>query len=355
MDMRKILALVVGAIIFIGCGHEKTTDEKPIKYVKTQKILHSNNLKEYIFNGKIKEKSDVMLSFRVGGPLSSMKVKVGDYVKKGDVIATIDKRDYKLQLQSAKARYNQLEGEYSRYKELYKKGKLPANSYEKIESGYLLAKAGYENAVNQLNDTELRTPVSGYIYNKLKDNHETIEAGHPIVSVIDVSNLEVVVNVPASQLINIDKCYKNFVDVKNAGVFDKPVSLLSISEKTGHDELYEVRFLLNNSSENTIRSGMSAKVTLLCEDVGTTNITVPVEAVFHKKGKNLVWVFDMDSSRVKSREISLKELRTGGKMEVLSGLNMNDVIITAGVNSLVENQQVKPLPEKSETNIGGIL
>jgi RND family efflux transporter MFP subunit len=351
----SVIVLFVATILLVGCSSEKTTDKKLIKYVKTEKILNSSNLKEYIFNGKIKEKSDVTLSFRVGGPLNSLNVKVGDYVKKGDVIATIDKRDYQIQLQSAKAQYQQLEGEYNRYKELYDKKKLPANSYEKVKSGYLLAKAGYENAVNQLNDTELRSPFSGYIYKKFKSNHETTAPGLPIVSVIDVSKLEVVVNVPASQLINIDKCHKNYVDIKNAGVFDKPVSLLSVNEKTGDDELYEVRFSLNNSSENTIRSGMSAKVTLLCEDASVSNITIPVEAVFHKNGRNLVWVFDMDSSKVTSREISIKELKTGGKMEILSGLKMNEVIITAGVNSLVENQQVKPLPEKSESNIGGIL
>ncbi len=77
------------------------------------------------------------MSFRVGGPLISFNVKSGDFVRKGQVIAAIDKRDYQLQVQSTKAQFQQLRGEYERYKELYGKDKIPANSYEKIESGYL--------------------------------------------------------------------------------------------------------------------------------------------------------------------------------------------------------------------------
>jgi len=160
----SLLSILSLAIFFSSCTSHKKEHKEVVKYVKVETVKSTNENSNLVFNGIIKEKSLTSLSFRVGGPLKILNVKPGDFVKKGNLIAAIDKRDYELQLQSTKAQFLQLKGEYSRYKELFEEDKIPANSYEKIESGYLMAKTAFENAENQLKDAELRAPFSGYIH-----------------------------------------------------------------------------------------------------------------------------------------------------------------------------------------------
>ena len=58
-----------------------------------------------------------------------------------------------------------------------------------------MAEAAYNNAINQLQDTELKAPFSGYIFEKKAESFQTVGAGMPIVSMIDVSSLEIIINV----------------------------------------------------------------------------------------------------------------------------------------------------------------
>jgi RND family efflux transporter MFP subunit len=345
---------LAGAITLAGCGGDNIKVEEKVKYVKVQKVKSYQDRDKLIFNGKIKEKSLTSLSFRVGGPLVNLNVNTGDYVNKGQVIAVIDKRDYKLQVQSTKAQYTQLEGEYERYKELYNKNKIPANSFEKIESGYLMAKTAYENAVNQLNDTELKAPAAGYIHEKFTENFQTVGPGQPIVSIINLSKLEVVISVPENQLLAIRSCRNTYLDVKNANVSKLPVTVLSVADKAKSDGLYEVKFSFKNNKSMNIFPGMSAEITMNFDN--NDNITlIPSSSVFRKDKGSYVWVYNAESKSITKRRIEIKQIAQDGFVEITSGLKSDEQIVTAGTHYLYENQIVKPIVKASETNIGRLL
>jgi RND family efflux transporter MFP subunit len=356
MKFKSLILTIsaVSALLLASCGSKEKEEAPKAKYVKVEQVFSQKGGGKLVFNGQIKEKSLTTLSFRVGGPLVRLNVKTGDYVRKGQIIASIDKRDYKLQVQSTKAQYEQLKGEYERYKELYEKNKLPANSFEKIESGYLMAKTGYENAVNQLNDTELRAPFSGYIYEKKAENFQTVGPGVPIVSIIDLSSLEVVISVPENQILNIKRSSDNYLEVKNAGVSNFPVSIISIGEKAKRDGLYEVKLSFANNKELNISPGMSAEVTMYCKGEAASK-TIPSAAVFYKDNKTCVWLYNTGTKTISQKEIQVKGIISDGKIEVLNGLSIGDSIVTTGVNSLSEGQTVEPIKKPASTNIGGLL
>ncbi len=352
--LTSLIAMSLTLFLF-GCGgvneEQKLTHAK---YVKVEKVSNQHFNDKMVFNGVIKEKSLNSISFRIGGPLKKFLVNQGDYVKKGDLIAKIDKRDYQLQVQSTKAQYEQVSGEYERYKALFSKNKIPANTYEKIESGYLLAKTAYENAVNQLNDSELRAPFSGYIHEKFVENFQTIGPGQAVVSIVDLSKLEIVISIPENQLSKIKNSTSNFLSVKNANISELPVSILSIGEKAKNDGLFEMRFELDNQKSLKVFPGMSAEISMLCS-AHERAIDVPISAVFYNESKTWVWVLNNETKQIKKREVQIKNIHSGGRVEVLSGLQPNEIIVTAGVNSLLDNQLVEPLKTKSSTNIGGLL
>ena len=356
MKLRNLIsvALIATIIILSGCSENKTQQDETIQYVKTEKVSPKTEAEKLVFNGTIQEQSLTTLSFRVGGPIIKLNVKMGDYVKKGDVIASIDKRDYELQVKSTKAQYQQLEGEYKRYKELYEKNKIPANSYEKIESGYLMAKTGYDNAVNQLRDTDLKAPFSGYIHQKMVENFQTIGPGIPIVSMIDISKLEVVIAIPENLINKVKHSDENYLSVKNANVTDLPIHLLNIDGKTGNDGMYKMKFNFTNEPSYNIYPGMSAEVTMYCHNPNET-MRIPATSIIHENNKNFVWLYNINTQTVKKNPVKIIRIANNGYVEISSGLKYGDIIITAGVNYLFEGQKVEPIKEISKTNIGGLL
>jgi len=346
--------MVLSLIFVIGCKNTSEVKEEVIKLVKVEMLSSEQGVEYLAFNGKVKEKSLTLLSFRVGGPLVKVNVNAGDFVNKGDLIAQIDKRDYQIQLDNAKAQYIQIKGEYERYKELFENDKIPANTFEKIESGYKMAKAGFENATNQLNDTELKAPISGYIHEKMVENFNTVGAGQPVLSILDMSQLEIIVSVPENQVLEMKSCQENYLSVKNANVFDIPIQLKSVNEKTGKDGMYEVRFVMNNKEGLNIYPGMSAEVKVICK--GTeSEIYLSSDVVFMDKGMTCVWVYEPKKQQVRKQEVVVTCMRKGGELEIIEGLKTGDFIVTAGVHSLSDAQKVRPITQGSASNVGGLL
>lgn len=357
MKIRKSVVLFIVIIFaFASCNNKSDNESntETIKYVKVETIDSGLTQNKMVFNGKIKEKSLTSLSFRVGGPLAKLTVESGDFVRAGQVIATIDKRDYELQVQTTKAQFTQIEGEYKRYKELVEKDKIPENTFEKIKSGYLMAQTAYENAQNQLKDTELKAPFSGYVFEKFVENHQTVGPGAPIISLIDNSELEAVISVSESQVSRVRNDKESFLTVVNAGVKNLPVKLQSVSEKTLQDGLYEVKFSFSNNSKLNITPGMTAEVTMYC-DAQNNSITIPGSAVFHEKTSDFVWVYNPSSKKVAKREIVISGVVSEGKAAVSSGVKSGEQLVTAGVHYLVDGQEVKPVKTPSVTNVGGLL
>jgi RND family efflux transporter MFP subunit len=347
--------ILIGAFFLVSCSENESKEiTKHLKYVKIEKVSSQNANQELIFNANIKEKSLNMLSFRVGGPMTQLNVQAGEFVQKGQVIAQIDKRDYETQLATRRAQYEQIKAEYERYQELHDKSKIPDNSYEKVKSGYLMAKAAYENAVHQLEDTELKAPFSGYIHEKMSENYQTVGPGQPIVSMIDKSVLEMQISVPENQISNINKEGLSLINIKNANIKNHPIQLVNISNKTGKDGLYKIKYLIEGEVCTNILPGMSSEV--IIQSPETSQLTsIPSSAVFNKNKQNYVWLYNSNSKNITQKQIKINGFLSDGNIEVIDGLKQGDSVVTSGVSSLFEGELVEPIKPASATNIGGLL
>ncbi len=352
--VRSILGLVLIIFFMSGCEKDVQKAEESTKYVKIYKISDGATSTRLVFNGEVKEKSKVDVSFRVGGPLVRLSVKEGDYVKKGELIAAIDNRDYKIQLESSKARYDQVKSEFERYDQLFSKEKIPANTYEKIKSQYLLVKSSYENAQHQYDDTQLASPMSGYVFKKHVENFQTVGPGQPIISIIDNSTLEVIVHVPENQLASINSNKEFLLNVTSADLEQVPVTLINIAEKAGDHGLYEVKFNLINKNEMAVYPGMTAEISMYSAK-GGDGISIPSNSVFRNNNDTYVWLYDESKGTVQKQKVTIASLQSNGKVGISGGLSVGESIVEAGVHYLQENEKVQPVAEASKTNVGGLL
>ncbi len=345
----RMLLFIVAAgssAVLVSCS-SATADQTPeAPYVRVEPVSVESTSLPLEISGVIKEKQEVMLSFKVGGPILSLSVKEGDLVKKGEVIAQIDPRDYEIHLQAAKAQYDQITDEYGRNRQLFEQGKLPANTFEKLKAAYLATKSSFEAAQNALSDTRLVAPFTGYIFQKEVDPFETVNPGQPIVSLIDVSQVEVTFGLAESQIKDASSFGRIVCDVPNANAFSLPASIVSVSRKAGASNLFEVKLALANPN-GTLRPGLSATVRIQLPSQSGSQVQVPVSAVFSRNGQSNVWVYNPTTQVVACRAIALEANGRDGMLLVRHGLVAGESIVIAGVNKLTDNEKVRVLNPNS--------
>ncbi len=340
--------------MLVSCRDKNEKHSEIVKYVKTTEVKSGSGNKFYSFSGKVEELKEVNLSFRVGGPMTILNVREGDYVKEGDIIAEIDSRDYIIKYNQAKAAYEQSKSEFSRYEELYKINKISANNYEKFKTAYINSENIYNAAHNAMKDTKLKAPFSGYIHKKYAERHETVAPGVKIVSIIDMSELDISIQLTELQLSAFDYVENIYCSIKGAREDKLAVKVKSVNKKTNRADLYGVKLSLENPS-NKIKPGMSADVYVEYNNKKHNNILIPTSSIFSIEQDAYVWIYNSSSKVVNKRKIKIGALTNNGETEVLSGLKAGDIIVCAGVHSLIENQKVQLVKEISKTNIGGLL
>lgn len=347
---------LVGAVILISGACRQNRPEKEILPTVKMDTIQAYQDELYIaYPGKVKAASDVNLAFRVAGPILRVPAETGAFVRKDEVIAEIDPRDYRIQLSATEAEYKQIKAEAERVIELYRRNSVAVNDYDKAVSGLQQITAKYEAHKNALEDTRLLAPFDGYIQKKYFDAHETVNAGMPVISMINSGYFEVEIDIPSSDYVR-QRHFKSFsctFDVFPGKVF--PLELIEITRKANLNQLYRVRLRLKPEKDVAIAAGMSVNVTIEYEPKDVLLTSVPLTALFEKDGKPVVWVYEPASGSVKQREIKVAKFLKNGRAVVYDGLKIGEVVVSAGVRSLQEGMRVKLLKPVAGTNVGGLL
>ena len=143
MSQCKRVGLVGLGLAILLCGCRQPTEEnEPIRLVRTVKVGDLNAITDREFPGRAAAKQDVELSFQVAGPLISLPVDVGSQVKKGEVIAAIDPRDFEAVLASAQANLERAKANLL----AMERGARP-EEIEQLKADVLRAEATYDQAL----------------------------------------------------------------------------------------------------------------------------------------------------------------------------------------------------------------
>lgn len=341
--------------MFAGCKH-KEVKQANIKTIKTEAAAVYSEVKISSFPGKAKAASEINLSFRISGPITKINVTEGQFVRKGQVLAEMDSRDYAIQLSATEAEYTRIKAEADRIIQLHGKQSVSDNDYDKAITGLQQITAKYDAAKNTLADTKLTAPFDGYIQKRYYDRAEVISEGVSVFSMISDDLPEIEINIPASEFIKRDRfaSYECVFDVFPKSVFS--LELISINEKANANQLYTMRFRLNkNRALRKPSPGMSAMVTIKYKPEERQNISVPTTAICETENGTMVWVYDEITRTVKGRKVTVVQILNDGKVIISQEISAGEKIVTAGVHFLSEGEKVKLLSDVSSTNVGGLL
>lgn len=354
----KLCALSSAALL-VGCGGEPQYVDFGIPKVKVLEISDHHVQEDKLYFPAVANAAERShLSFRVAGEISKIYVKEGDQLKKGDLIAEIDPTDYQLDVDNASARYSVVNSQYKRSKPLVDKGLLAKSQFDEIAANRQIAYAELELAKLRLSFTKLMAPVDGIISRVNIDQFENIQVGQHVVNIHSVENVEVLIQLP-------DRLYVNQPSKKTLEIVEAVVKVPSgneynaqIKEFTTEPDpatgTFTVTLSLPMPEEEYILDGMAVEVTSKGEDIGldlNSGVQIPIEALFNADGDALerenkyVWVLNGDSSVTKQKVSTGKASKES--IQILSGLDNDQVVVIAGVSGLREGMKVQVIDKEA--------
>ncbi len=215
LGIALIVAVCFGIEVFRRRGALAPEPEEIIRPVRTALLDPDAALDVRRYFGSVQGAQRVNLSFRVPGTLQKLSADKGAWMKKGDLLATLDPRDFRTSLDraqgvlaQARAQYNEANANFKRYEELYSQKVIAAAEYDAYKaklnvtrSAVSQAEASVSAARDALRDTELRAPFDGVVADRMVENFQDVTAKQPVISFQDVSMLEIVFNVPEQDVL----------------------------------------------------------------------------------------------------------------------------------------------------------
>lgn len=351
ISMKKTWFIAFAAILNACSGNNSENGYCHSVYV-TSPNAADNSAKA--FSGRVEEAHTINVGFKTAGQLTKIHVKEGDYVKKGQLLAELDDADYRLGVDALQIQYNQLRDEVGRAARLYEKKSMSANDYEKASAGLRQLGVQLQANKNKLAYTKLYAPACGYVSSVNFSPAEMVDAGTSVLTLLDVSRMEVVADIPAASYFQRNN-FSGFTCTSSHMAGEHfPMELVSIVPKADGNQLYRLKLTFKNGDEKRFSPGMNVEVGITMKSDSTSTLRLPLSALFRNGNENCVWVLNADST-VTRRPVAIEPSTSAADAVISSGLSANDIVVRAGVNMLHEGEKVRVIQQPSETNVGGLL
>lgn len=361
--LRRVFAVVIPAMLLVAC-EQKAPEPQPPRLVNAMRVADTSGLTQRAFPGRARAGQEVNLSFRVAGPLITFPVSVGDEVKAGDVVARIDPQDYQTKLRTLEGQLGReqagrtrAQADLTRLQNIYKEdpGATSEAAIDRAKqardsagAGVRSLQASVENARDQLSYTELKAPFDGVVVETYVENFETVVAKQPILRLLDPTSIEFVINVPESLIGLSPYVEKVTVDFDALPDVEIPAKVKEIGKEASQaTRTYPVTLVMDQPEDAEILPGMAGQASIVSrppEDSKLVGIQIPATAVFSgdAPNKSFVWIVDEPTKTLSRREVQIGKLSRFGLL-ITAGLNAGEWIVTKGVHSLTEGQQVRIL------------
>ena len=333
--MKKILLLIAASVLFFQCTPKTNTtqvniaDKTPVvKVAKAEKRMIDHTVD---FVGNIEPSVKNYITSATSQRIEKIFVEVGDKVKKGDLLVTMESVNYvqtKLQLENLLIERNRIEA-------LLKSGGVTQQAYDQIQLQISIAKETLNNL--ELN-TNLTSPIDGVVAARNFDKGD-MAPGQPILVIIQLSPVKLFVNISEEYfpLVKVGAPVSVKLDTYENQSFESKIALIHpiIESAT---KTFQAQVQVSNQNLD-IRPGMFARVNVSLGE--EERLVVPDYAVIKQRGTNNRYVYILN----KDNTVSYTKIKTGKRFdnvyEILEGLKEGDTVVTAGHSNLLDKATVK--------------
>lgn len=351
------LALMLFTLVLSGCTDEDTKDKKvkkeeekaaiPVEVVETTR---GDIQQTYRSITTLEAENEAQVVARSTGILEKLLVEEGDIVEKGQLLAQLDIEQLTLELQQNAATLQRLDNELKRQEQLFRKKLGSTDARDRARFEYQSQQAQYQLTKLRLDYASIRAPISGMITERAVKAGNLIRDHELLFTIVDLDSLVAVLHLPEQQLVKVAKKQKVMlsIDALAGRLVIGEVDRIrpSIDTSTG-----TFRVMVSIPNENKqLKSGMFGKVEVVF-DTHHDTLILPRQAVVTEDNRSHVFVVENEVALQRNVTLGYEH---AGKVEVLSGLEQGDLVITTGQQIIKHQAKVEVLSDESATttNLG---
>lgn len=335
-NLIKSLSLLVALAAMTGCGGGKTkgtTEEANTKVlVKTERAVTENVPETAVFTSNIEAfQQNNIASATQGVRIDKILVDVGTPVRKGQLLATMDPTNY----HSTAAQLATAEADFARMQKVAAAGGIAKQQVEQTETSLEVQRA---NAKTLLENTELRSPIDGVVTARNYDPGDYPSSALPILTVMQINKLKITLSISEQYFPKVKNGMEADikVDMYPEKVYKGNVSLIypAIDPAT---RTFTIEITIPNPT-GELRPGMFSRTELMFGE--NEGVMVEDVAIQRQLGTNDKYVFVVKDGKAERRLVTTG-VQIGSKINILTGVEPGDEVVTAGISRLMQGTEVE--------------
>ena len=358
MKKKLLIALAMCMALGTGCGKEAAEEEKKLRSVEITTVGKSDISSEFAYTGKAAASKEVSVVPTIPGKVTDFNYDVGDKVKEGAVLFTVDSIDLQNNMRALEASYNvaalardNAKNTYENNKLLFDEGIIAKAEYDQIKYGYDAAEAQLTSLQVQMDtlkksisDCAVKSPMTGVIATRGIERGGFASQAMPSYTVMDLTTIKVEVGV-SEQVVNNIKVGDE-VSVLMTAVSEEPLTgvVATVAPAVGQTGTYTVKVELDNT-DGLIKAGMMAEVSFTAEKSEDT-IVLPRNAVITKDDETYVYLVEDGTAKKVIVEVGIE---AGETIEITKGLKNGDAVVTKGQTYISDGEAVNVVNAEPET------
>ena len=340
----NILTILGLAFTLSACDKKDKNDTEKEKEeiaipVETALVSTDSITAFYPSTTSLESEQDASVVAKVGGIVEKYFVEEGDRVKAGQVLAQLETERLKLELSRSEANLNKLKNDLKRTASIYKKNLVSSESFEKLQFEYDSQKADYELARLELTFATVKAPIDGVISKRYVKVGNMIAVNEAVYHITDFDPLHAIIYVPEKELYKIknNQLVLLQVDARTTNSYQGFVKRISpiVDADSG---TFKVTIEISDPN-GELKPGMFGRLQIIY-DTHEDAILVDKKALITEDSQSSVFI-------VRDGRAYKQLVKTGfinnNKVEILSGIKMDDVIVTTGQNSLKDDSLIEIL------------
>jgi membrane fusion protein (multidrug efflux system) len=347
IHLTGLITLTLSCLLFItGCGKNEGNGN-PDSATKDLNIIvpvsvATAGLKDIsvkkTFAGSLEGIRQSKIVARIPERITAINVKVGDFVKAGDVVIQLDKTGQSSQFLQAQANLNNVEKELDRMKALFKEGAISQQNLDQVQTAYDIAKANFEAAKNTV---ELTSPISGRVTAINVNAGDWVVPGIDLAIVASIEEMIIKFNVSETEV----QDFKIGTDVFVYSEFDKDLmrkgKVVEINRSASIEaRSFQIKAKFPNTKDSFYKPGMFVKADVILQSKKNI-LVIPTLSITQKSDGNYVFIIKNNLSFSRKIKTGLSdESVEGGFTEIIDGLSKGDTVVIAGMNNLSDSTKV---------------
>jgi len=335
------LALAVVAAAMAGCASHAQAPEDDAQIaalpVEISAVREGSIAAYYSGSTTLQAREEALVVAKTEGVVTELLVEEGDFVKAGQVLARLDGERAQLELERSQALMTRLTNDLQRKEKMFDAQLLSKEAFDLARYEYDANVAAHELASLSLEYAEVRSPIDGIVSQRLIKQGNLVTAYMPVFQVTAIDALEAVLNVAqreigtleAGQIVNLH--VRALGEAGFEGIVDRVSP--TIDPGTG---TFRVTVSVNDPN-GRLRPGMFTRINVEY-DVRDNTVLAAKDALMTEDGRTTVYV--VEDGAAHRRVIELGYVN-GTEVEVLSGLDKGDKVVTAGYASLRDGSEVQ--------------